>query len=123
MTNTLAAARYQMVPTDVPPPALAPMIERMNLLKARAMSSARLILRTGAARAIQPGEAVDAQDAATALRASQGRTMQSVVRPDGTRGTEPMDLARLRSLRLSLVTSTCGRVISAFGSLMSRRMA
>ena len=88
----LAAARYQLVLTDVPPPALAPVIERMNLLKARAMSSARLILRTGAARAVQPGEAADAQDVATALRASQARTVRSVMRPDGTHGAEPMDL-------------------------------
>ena len=88
----LAAARYQLVLTDLPPPALAPVIERMNLLKARAMSSARLILRTGAARAVQPGEAADAQDAATALRASQARTVRGVMRPDGTQGVEPMDL-------------------------------
>ena len=64
----------------------------MNLLKARAMSSARLILRTGAARAVQTGEAADAQDAAAALRASQARTVRSVIRPDGTQGVEPMDL-------------------------------
>ena len=62
------------------------------------MSSARLVLRTGAARAIQPGEAADAQDAATALRASQARTMRSVMRPDGTLGTEPMDLDKTPEL-------------------------
>jgi len=55
---------------DVPPPALAPVIGRMNRLKARAMSNARLILRTGAARSIQPGEAADAEDIVTALRTS-----------------------------------------------------
>jgi hypothetical protein len=88
----LAAARYQMILTDVPPPALAPVMERLNLLKARAMSSARLILRTGAARAVQPGEAADARDAATALRASQARTVRSVMRSDGTQGAEPMNL-------------------------------
>jgi len=64
----LAAARYQLVFPDVPPPALAPVIGRMNRLKARAMSNARLILRTGAARSIQPGEAADAEDIVTALR-------------------------------------------------------
>ena len=94
----LAAARYQMVLTDVPPPALAPVIERLNLLKARAMSSARLILRTGAVRAVQPGEAADAPDAATALRASQARSVRSVMRPDGTRGTELMDLDKTPEL-------------------------
>jgi hypothetical protein len=91
----LAAARYQMVPTDVPSPALAPVVERMNRLKARAMSSARLILRTGAARALHPGEAADAPDAATALRTSWARSMRDVVRPDGARGTEPMDLDKM----------------------------
>lgn len=70
----------------------------MNLLKARAMSSARLVLRTGAARAVQFGEAADAQDVATALRTSQARTMRSVMRPDGTLGTEPMDLDKTPEL-------------------------
>ena len=94
----LAAARYQLVLVDLPPPALAPVIERMNLLKARAMSSARLILRTGAARAVQPGETADARDVATALRASQARTVRSVVRPDGTPGSEPMDVDKIPEL-------------------------
>jgi len=87
-----AAPRYQLVLTDLPPPALAPVIGRMNLLQTRAMSSARLILRTGAARPVQPGEATDLQDVATALRTSQARTMRSVMRPDGRLGTKPMDL-------------------------------
>ena len=91
----LAAARYQLALTDSPPPALVPVIARLNLLKARAMSSARLVLRTGAARAIQPGEGADAQDVATALRASQARTVRSVLRPDGTLGLEPMDLDKM----------------------------
>jgi hypothetical protein len=94
----LAAARYQLVLTDLPPPALAPVIERMNLLKARAMSSARLILRTGAARAVEPGEAADALDVATALRASQARSFRSVIRPDGTLGAEPMDFDKIPEL-------------------------
>ena len=94
----LVAARYQAVLTDVPTPALAPVIARVNLLRARAMSSARLILRTGAARAVQPGEAADAPDAATALRASQARSVRSVMRPDGTSGTELMDLDKTPEL-------------------------
>ena len=65
------AARYQLVLTDLPTPALAPVIGRMNLLRARAMSSARLVLRTGAARAIQPGEAAGVQEIATALRTNR----------------------------------------------------
>src|SRR5207249_8568334 len=91
----LAAARYQLVLTDLPPPALAPVIGRINLLKARAMSSARLVLRTGAARAIQPGEAADAQDVATALRTRQARITRSVVRPDGTLGAETMEIDKI----------------------------
>jgi hypothetical protein len=91
----LAAARYQLVLTDSPPPALAPVIGRLNLLKARAMSSARLVLRTGAARAIQPGEGVDVQEIATALRARQARGVRSVLRPDGTLGSEPMDFDKM----------------------------
>jgi hypothetical protein len=91
----LLAGRYQLVLTDAPPPALAPVIERMNRLKARAMSSARLILRTGAARAIQPGEAADAPDAAVEARASGARTYVDVVRLDGTFVTELMDLDKM----------------------------
>jgi hypothetical protein len=94
----LAAARYQLVLTDLPPPAFAPVIERMNLLKARAMSSARLILRTGAARAIQPSEAAGVQEIATALRTSPARITRSLVRPDGTLGAEAMEIDKIPEL-------------------------
>ena len=93
----LAAARYQIVFPDVPPPALAPVIARMNRLKDRAMSSARLILRTGAARAIQPGEAADAQDIVTALRTPQTRSI-SIIRPDGMPGTESFNIDEVPEL-------------------------
>ena len=87
---TLLAARYQTVRADSLPPALAPVIGRLDLLKARAMSNARLVLGTGAARAIQPDEAAGVQEIATALRTSQTRIMRAVVRPDGTISSEPM---------------------------------
>jgi len=78
--------------------ALAPVIGRMNLLKARAMSSARLILRTGAARAIQPSEAAGVQEIATALRTSRARITRSLVRPDGTAGAEAMEIDKIPEL-------------------------
>ncbi len=96
----LAAARYQLVFTDVPPPSLAPVIGRMNRLKGRAMSNARLILRTGAARAIQPGEAADAEDIVTAVRTRQAASIRSIIRPDGTPGSERMDIDKIPELAL-----------------------
>jgi hypothetical protein len=92
----LAAARYQVVFTDLPTTALAPVIGRLDLLKARAMASARLVLRTGAARAIQPGEAAGVQDLETAVRASE-KTFggRSIIRPDGTAGSDKVVLDRI----------------------------
>ncbi len=92
----LAAARYQLVFTDLPTPALAPVIGRLDLLKSRAMASARLVLRTGAARAIQPGEAAGVQDLETALRASE-KTFggRSIIRPDGTPGSDKVALDQI----------------------------
>ena len=96
----LAAARYQLVFPDVPPPALAPLISRLNLLKARAMSNAPLILRTGASRAIQPGEAADAKDIMTSLRTMESENIRSIIRPDGTPGSERMDINKIPELAL-----------------------
>jgi hypothetical protein len=75
-------------------------IGRLNRLKARAMSNARLILRTGAARAIQPGEAADAEDIVTAIRSRQAGSTRSIIRPDGTRGSERMDIDKIPELAL-----------------------
>jgi len=96
----LAAARYQLVFPDLPPPALAPVIDRLNRLKDRAMSNARLILRTGAARSIQPGEAADAEDIVTAIRSRQAGNTLSIIRPDGTPGSERMDIDKMPELAL-----------------------
>jgi hypothetical protein len=94
----LAAARYQLVFTDAPSPALARVVDRVNRLKARAMSNARLILYTGAARPIQPEEAVGVQDVATALHNAQERTHVSILRPDGTSGSALLDLDKIPEL-------------------------
>jgi hypothetical protein len=92
----LAAARYQVVFPDLPTPAIAPVIGRLDLLKARAMASARLVLRTGAARAIQPGEAAGVEGLETALRASEKRFGgRSIIRPDGTAGSDKVALDQL----------------------------
>jgi hypothetical protein len=92
----LAAARYELVRTDVPPPALALVIEHMNLLKVRAMSSARLMMRVGATRPIQASERrAGVQDIVTALHANQARMTRSVVRPDGTRGSEAVEIDKI----------------------------
>jgi hypothetical protein len=96
----LAAARYQVVLTDVPSPALAPVVVRLNRLEARAMSSARLVLRTGPARAVRPGDASDAQDVVTALHAIAAQTVRSVTRPDGTRASERVDIDQSPELAL-----------------------
>ena len=88
----LAAARYQTVVTDVPPAGLAPVIARLNALKSRAMSNARLVLRSGAARAIQPGEEAGVQEIATASVPSQTRIMRNVVRTDGTSSAQQIEI-------------------------------
>ena len=94
----LAAARYQLVLTDLPLSALAPVMERMNLLRARAMSSAGLILRTGAARAVQLGESAGVHDVASALRSARLGQFGASCGPAGRTGPEPMDLDKTPEL-------------------------
>jgi hypothetical protein len=69
----LAAARYQLVLTGSPASSLAPVLERMHRLRARALSSVRLILRTGEARAVQPGDAAGVPEIATAETTNKAR--------------------------------------------------
>jgi hypothetical protein len=90
-TLTLIAARHQVVQVDPRDARLAPVLAALKTVGTRATSEARLILRTGAARTIDLQEAAGAMDLMAAIRLQASRTYVIVDRPDGTRGSEPVD--------------------------------
>jgi hypothetical protein len=93
-TLTLMAARYQVVQVNPQDARLAPVVAALETVASRATSEARLILRTGAARTIEPREAAGAMDLMAALRLAASRTRVAVTRPDGTVDAEPVDLEK-----------------------------
>ena len=90
-TLTLIAARHQAVHVDPRDARLAPILNVLKAVGTRATSEARLVLRTGAARTIEPQEAAGAMDLMAAIRLAASRTLVLVDRPDGTRGSGPVD--------------------------------
>ncbi len=91
-TLELVSARHQSVLAEPADERLLPILERMNVVVARALADVRLVLRTGYSRPASESDMASAMDILAALKLQASRT--HVVVPGASGTSAPVDLEK-----------------------------